>query len=87
MKESSEHSVLISAGCTQSRKNKWKTFFPSQSVYISLQPSLTSPHTEHKLRRLRGFLVRTQDDDNLFDMINDEKVYIYMVFGKIFYLQ
>ena len=80
MKESSEHSVsiLTSVGCTQ------KTFdCPSQSVYISLQPSPTSPHTEHKLRRLRG-LSEDSVDDTLFDMINDDiGVYFHGVWENI----
>ena len=59
-------SILTTAGCTQSRRNKRKTLdCPSQSVYISLQPSPTSPHTEHRLRRLRG-LSEDSDDGTLF---------------------
>ena len=53
LKESSEQSVsiLTSAECTNKRK---PLDCPSKSVYISLQPAPTSPHAEHKLRRLRG---------------------------------
>ena len=77
-----ESSILTSAGCTQSRNYKRKTLdCPSQSVYISLQPSPTSSHTEHKLRRLSGL---SEGSDALYDMINNDRgVYLHGVWEHI----